>query len=116
MPHRSASVLFCCVFVAPPSAHCQEWTRFRGPNGSGVSPTSATWTEADRLWKVKLSGKGHASPVLWRDRLFITSGDAKTEQRSVHCLDAKDGRILWSREVAVAKHNQHPDNSFASGT
>lgn len=94
----------------------QDWTRFRGPNGAGVSPTSATWTDADRLWKVKLPGKGHASPVLWGDRLFITSGDAKAEQRVVHCLNSKNGRTLWSRHVPVAKHGQHPDNSFASGT
>ncbi|MCI0685587.1 MAG: PQQ-like beta-propeller repeat protein [Gemmataceae bacterium] len=111
---RSCAAFLIVAFPAHASA--QEWPRFRGPNGAGVSPSAAVWTEADRLWKVKLPGKGHASPVLWGDRLFITSGDPKTEQRAVYCLDAKDGSTLWSRHVPVAKHGQHPDNSFASGT
>ena len=111
---RIGIVFFLAVNSTPLRA--QEWPRFRGPNGAGVSDSTATWTEADRLWKVKLPGKGHASPVLWGDRLFITSGDAKTDQRLIFCLDAKDGRTLWSKSYPVAKHRQHEDNSWASGT
>lgn len=108
--------IVCCLAVNAPPLRAQEWSRFRGPNGSGVSPSAATWTEADRLWKVKLPGKGHASPVLWGQRLFITSGDAQTSQRLIYCLDATDGRTLWSKSYPVAKHRQHEDNSWASGT
>src|SRR5262245_21505892 len=89
----------------------QEWSRFRGPNGSGLAAAPGPWTEKDRLWKVKLPGKGHASPVLWGNRLFITSGDKQTGQRLLFCLDAADGRTLWSRGFPVATHSQHPDNS-----
>lgn len=118
MPVRSARVLFCaCLVTATPSvAPSQEWTRFRGPNGSGVSPTNVTWTDNDRLWKVKLPGKGHSSPVFWGNRLFITSGDNQTKQRLLYCLNAADGRTLWSRSYPVETHRQHEDNSWASGT
>ena len=54
----------------------QEWPRFRGPNGAGIShaktiPTKIT--DADIHWKVELPGTGHSSPVLWGDRIFLTS-------------------------------------------
>lgn len=98
------------------SAHAQDWPRFRGPNGTGVSPANVVWTESDRLWKTKLPGKGHSSPVLWGDRLFITSGDQQTGQRHLICLNAADGRTIWTRNYPVANHRQHEDNSWASGT
>ncbi len=56
----------------------QEWTRFRGPNGSGVSPATTVpivWTEADYNWKQPLPGLGNSSPVVWGEKLFLTSSD-----------------------------------------
>lgn len=96
----------------------QEWTRFRGPNGSGLSPAAlpVRWTERDYNWKVPLAGLGHSSPVLWRERIFLTSGDEETGKRLVFCLDAADGRQLWSRESAGVHHPKHQLNSFASAT
>ncbi len=109
-------VLGGCLLAFPATLHAQEWPRFRGPNGCGVSAATVAWTENDCVWKVKLPGKGHASPVLWGDRLFITSGDAQTGQRLVNCLARTDGRTLWTKAYPVAKHRQHEDNSWASGT
>jgi len=59
----------------------QEWTRFRGPNGQGISDARTIpvkWTEKDYNWKVNLPGGGHSSPVLWGEKLFVTSGDQQT--------------------------------------
>src|SRR5262245_25889000 len=101
----------------PTSFACaQDWPRFRGPNGSGVSQANVAWTKNDLLWKVKLPGKGHSSPILWGERLFVTSGDVHNGQRLILCLDRKDGRTLWSQSYAAVKHRQHEDNSWASGT
>src|SRR5262245_45460833 len=52
----------------------QEWPRFRGPNGSGVSlaknvPTA--WTAKDLRWKAALAGVGHSSPVIWGQKIFV---------------------------------------------
>jgi outer membrane protein assembly factor BamB len=104
----------CSLFAAECSA--QDWPRFRGPNGSGISAANVSWSQSDRLWKVKLPGKGHSSPVLWGERLFVTSGDVQSGQRLVICLDCKNGRTLWTQTYPVAKHRQHEDNSWASGT
>jgi outer membrane protein assembly factor BamB len=108
-----------CSFSAIAPASAQEWTRFRGPNGSGVSSATTIpvrWTEKEYNWKVKLPGVGHSSPVLWGERIFITSGDEQSGKRLVFCLRAKDGGQIWSREFPGERHGKHTDNSFASAT
>ncbi len=117
---RSLSHTTCClllvVLAAPTSG--QEWPRFRGPNGSGVSaaPAPTRWTERDFRWKVNLPGVGHSSPVLWGDRLFVTSGDEETGKRFLLCLRTEDGRQLWTRTFPGPRSAKHPDNSYASAT
>ncbi|HVW01004.1 MAG TPA: PQQ-binding-like beta-propeller repeat protein [Planctomycetaceae bacterium] len=101
------------------TAHAQEWTRFRGPNGTGISDARnipTTWTADDYNWKVELPAAGHSSPVLWADRIFLTGADDKTATRSVFCLRANDGKLLWSKEFKSQHHRRHQLNSFASAT
>ena len=81
-------VLLLCVVPV----RAQEWTRFRGPNGTGVSDAKsipATWTDADYRWKIKLPGKGHGSPVVWGDRLFLLSADPHNATRYVICVHTR---------------------------
>ena len=97
----------------------QEWTRFRGPNGSGVSDAKtipSTWTEKDFNWKVSLPGAGHSSPALWGDKIFVTSGDDQAGQIDVLCLSAADGRVLWMRSFPFATYPKHNYNSYASSS
>lgn len=97
----------------------QEWTRFRGPNGSGVGQAMTLpvrWTETEYAWKARLPGVGHSSPVLWDTRIFVTSADEKTGKRFLQCLHTADGRELWVREFGGEKAGKHADNSFASAT
>ncbi len=112
---------FClaAIFGATPHVMAQEWTRFRGPNGSGVSAATTIptrWTEKDYNWNVKLPGVGHSSPVVWGDRIFVTSADEENGKRIVICLKAADGSKLWQQEFAGERHGKHKDNSFASAT
>lgn len=100
-------------------APAQEWTRFRGPNGSGVGTARTIpihWTDKDYNWKVRLPGVGHSCPVLWGERLFLTSADEETGKRTLLCLDTGDGRRLWERQFAVTRYRKHRHNSFASST
>jgi len=97
----------------------QEWTRFRGPNGTGVSEATsvpAEWTDRDLNWKVTLPGIGHSSPVLWEDKIFLTSAFEDTATRLVLCLRADDGQIVWQRKYSSSLHTKHKFNSFASST
>jgi outer membrane protein assembly factor BamB len=99
-------------------AQAPGWTRFRGPNGAGVSEVRfpATWTDDDYVWKATLPGEGHSSPVAWDGRLFLVSGNEQDGTRYVVCLDAVTGRQLWVRQYASQPHRKHSLNSFASST
>jgi outer membrane protein assembly factor BamB len=95
------------------------WSRFRGPNGGGISEATTVpvqWTDKDYNWKVRLPGEGHSSPVVWENRIVLTCGDAKTARRSVLCLDTSDGRVLWRRDFDSKLHRKHNDNSYAAAT
>src|SRR5438105_4910788 len=97
----------------------QEWTRFRGPNGSGISYAKTIPTKissADINWKIELPGSGHSSPVLWGDRIFLTSTGDKSGGISALCLDANDGRLLWRKDFSLTPFARHQFNSFASST
>ncbi len=99
------------------TAAAQDWTRFRGPNGAGVSEATtipATWTEKDYNWRADLPGIGHSSPVLWGDRIFLTSAMEDSGERIAMCLSTADGRILWERRYKSAVHPKHLRNSFAT--
>jgi outer membrane protein assembly factor BamB len=86
------------------TAVAEEWTQFRGPNGTGVSPTTGIPQEfgpnKNVIWKTELP-PGHSSPVLTRDRIFITAHtkEKQTYKLLVICLDRATGKLLWQREV-----------------
>ena len=100
------------------TTNAQEWTRFRGPNGTGVSdaktiPTKITANDIN--WKIELPGIGHSSPVLWGDHIFLTTaGDAGGLK--VLCLAAADGKTLWQHDFPLTPFAKHKFNSFASAT
>jgi len=81
----------------------EEWSQFRGPNGTGVSATTGlpeTFGPAKNvLWKTALPA-GHSSPVLTNDRIFVTAHDSS--KLFVICLDRASGKILWQKEVPRA--------------
>ena len=107
------SLLLPTIFV-----NAQQWDRFRGPNGSGVSLESklpTEWQEEDYEWKVELAGAGSSSPVVWGDKLFILS---TTPEAAIHlqCLDLESGDENWKTVFNSAAYKIHAQNSFASST
>lgn len=121
MPRRIRSLAFSFVvgvsLLAPLAA--QEWTRFRGPNGSGVSDASSvptSWTEQDFNWNVVLPGPGNSQPVAWGERLFVFSAAVDGSERFLECRRAQDGSVEWTRKFPGASHSKHDRNTFASVT
>ncbi|MGD0897722.1 MAG: PQQ-binding-like beta-propeller repeat protein [Thermoguttaceae bacterium] len=101
------------------SALAQEWSRFRGPNGSGESEAAGiptTWADRDYLWRVKLAGQGHSSPVVWANRVYITAADAEDASQLVYCLDSASGTLVWRKQFPSKRRPKNPLNSFASST
>jgi len=88
-----------------------DWTQFRGPNGTGVSETTGLPTEfgpnKNVVWKTELPS-GHSSPVLTQDRIFVTahSNDKDKHKLFVICLDRQSGKILWQREVPRSREGR----------
>lgn len=100
------------------TAAAQEWTRFRGPNGAGQSEAEfpAQWTERDFVWKAALPGVGFSSPVLWGQKIFLTSAQVDKKQRSLLCLSAADGSLLWKKDFPFYTYPSHAQNGYASST
>lgn len=108
-----------CSSAAAPSG--DNWPGFRGPTGQGLSTDPAPpleWSpDSNVLWKTAIPGEGWSSPVLWGDRVFVTTTlDGGTRCR-VLALDRTSGRILWDTPVfeqaAVRKEGK---NSYATPT
>lgn len=83
----------------------EDWSQFRGPNGTGVSATTGLPTEfgpdKNVVWKTTLP-PGHSSPVLTRNRIFLTAHSSEKENHKlfVICLDRQSGKQMWQREVS----------------
>ncbi len=113
------TLCFIVLFVCLPKADAQEWTRFRGPNGTGISDAKTIptqWGESDFNWKTALPGVGHSSPVLWGERVFVTSADEKRMQFTVLCVNAANGKVIWQKEFPFTPHRKHANNAFATST
>ncbi len=118
---RCCLAAIVCVYLSTISTSVfgQEWTRFRGPNGSGVSEATTVpvkWSDADFNWKIELPGQGHSSPVIWGEKLFITSADAKKGQRYLLCYNKLDGSLNWQRDFEFSPYKKHSGNTFAANT
>ncbi len=117
----TALIVFTCT------ARAENWPEWRGPHGDGAydgKPLPLKWGPADNVaWKTPIPGKGHSSPVVWGDRVFLTTcleQEAKTTgkaPRLLLCFDRRDGAILWQKEVISAPPEKvHNLNSRASST
>ena len=98
-----------------------NWNQFRGPNGQGVVEADSIAVnfgpESNVLWKIA-SGSGHSSPVIFNDRIFLTTHDSADKKELITLgIDRENGKILW-RQIVQAETNirLHPLNNPASCT
>ena len=83
------------VFCFCSSSFGENWGRFRGPNGQGHSVEKnlpVSWSESEYLWVVKLAGKGFSSPVVWGDKVFITSASEDNSKGWLGAYDVATGK------------------------
>jgi outer membrane protein assembly factor BamB len=101
--------------------HAQNWPSWRGPNGDGTSVETklpVRWDSVKNVaWKTIVPGKGYSSPVIWKDKLFLTSALQETQEKILLCYDCKTGKLIWQKTVLKSPfEGKHDNNSFASGT
>ena len=104
-----------------PALRAENWPAWRGPRGDGTSiekNVPVKWSAAENVvWKVPLPGKGHASPIVWADRVFLATAIEDKEQRVLMALDRKTGKTLWQRTVLISPLEKiNKLNSHASST
>jgi outer membrane protein assembly factor BamB len=137
----SLSLCLCFVTVA----QAQNWSSFRGDNASGIADGQSPPTNWDAeksinvLWKTPIPGLGHSSPVVWGDKVFVTTAissntnvdfqhglietgesarDTSRHSWHVYCLDKKSGRIIWDKAIyeGTPKVKRHVKSSYANST
>ena len=116
--HLLVSTVWLLLLCAQTSAQ-ENWSRFHGPNGTGVAIDAdipSQISEADFLWTVDLAGTGVSSPVVWGERLFVSSTDSKTGDLTIECFNSKTGQKNWAQSFESESYKIHSRNSFASST
>jgi outer membrane protein assembly factor BamB len=144
---RLSTSLAATLLAATTTVSAQNWPSFRGPDGSGVAPAGKpplTWdvgSSRNVAWKAALPGLAHSSPIVWGDRIYVTTAVASSGSTTIRtgdsskagidsatdmishtwrllALDSASGKILWDRAVhqGVPRLKRHVKASHASAT
>jgi outer membrane protein assembly factor BamB len=142
---RCSQALAILVFLATSPASAEtNWPQFRGPGSKGVAAGDTLpdrWSATENVaWKTNLPGRGWSSPIVWGNRILLTTvvnsgmseepkkglyfgGNRPTPPDSVHqwkvlCLNLETGHVIWERQVHEGRPQSaiHLKNSFASET
>lgn len=144
MPRKICLFLLLALVVPVAVIANEHWPQFRGPGSTGVVEDPSLpekWSATENVvWKTPIPGMGWSSPIVWGDRVFlttvVTAGDVEPPKKGlyfggerlglsqdehrwvVYCLDVKTGKILWEREAykGLVKTSRHLKNSYASET
>jgi outer membrane protein assembly factor BamB len=94
------------AFAANPEQYERNWPQWRGPAANGLvlhGNPPLSWAEDRNIkWKVAIPGLGHASPVIWDDKIFILAAvpspdGSKQLSFTTFCLDRATGQTIWKR-------------------
>jgi outer membrane protein assembly factor BamB len=121
-------LLIIAAMLVGAGARAENWPGFRGPTGLGYSTENGLplkWGGKDRqnvLWSAELNGEGHASPIVWGDRVFTCTvkwpgeRDAKVmPAHHVTCYRATDGHVLWDIPIEPGPWLRNDFRSGAGG-
>ena len=97
------------------------WTRWRGPSGQGLATGTGypdTWSATQNvIWKIRVPGNGNSSPIVWGDRLFLTTAQQGGSRLSLLAYRRADGTQLWEANAPSGRTDSpHFKNGYASAT
>ncbi|NOX55530.1 MAG: PQQ-binding-like beta-propeller repeat protein [Planctomycetes bacterium] len=120
---RLLAIFFVSLVLATvsPSVRAENWPCWRGPRGDGTSLETdlpVRWSATENIaWKRPIPYRGHASPIVWEDFVFLVGADEPRENRMLMALDRQTGETLWERVVLHAPlETINRLNSYASST
>lgn len=122
----NASALVLCSFSFADLGSDGNWLSWRGPGGDGVAamgqniPTK--WSETQHLkWKAPVPGRGHSTPIVVGDRIFLTTAREEEGSQSVLCFSFSTGDLIWEKVLLegllpekIHRKNTHASPSVAS--
>jgi hypothetical protein len=113
--------LICLLPLAASLACAENWPCWRGPRNDGTSleqNVPIQWSATNNIvWKKAVPGEGHSSPIIWGDRLFLTTAVKETQERLLLSFDRRTGDLLWQQAVLKAPlEAKNNENSYASAT
>ena len=94
-----------------------DWAFWRGAESDGMARGDAQlhWSDSENIaWKATVPGRGHSSPVVWGDRIFVTtavptgSGALPEHKFVVLCFDRNTGKLLWEKVARTAAPHEGP--------
>jgi outer membrane protein assembly factor BamB len=99
----------------------ENWPQFRGPTGQGISSETGvplSWSAVEGVvWKTSIPGESWSSPVVWDDRVFLTTATEGGESCRILGIDQKSGAILWNREgLRQSLRRKEGRNTYATPT
>ena len=116
---RPFLVVVAVSMLSASIALAEQWSRFRGPNGQGISDAKTIpikWSQNDFSWRIQLPGSSPSSPVVWNDKVFTTCADTSEPKGLLVAVDADTGKTLWSKEYPLTRSRMNKLNSYATGT
>jgi outer membrane protein assembly factor BamB len=109
-------VLVCGVAATVEDAG--NWPNWRGPGLDGSSPATglpAKWSRTEGiLWRTQMPGPGNSTPVLWGDRMFLTSVDSESGTVLAMCVEAGSGDVLWKHRHGKIRRRGRNDSTSPS--
>ena len=107
--------------AGPIEVAAEDWPWWRGTNRNGVAAEQSvpvTWSARENIvWSAPVPGRGHSSPIVWQDRVFISSADEDAKTQLVLCYDRARGKQLWETICfSGGLPKMHRKNSHASAT
>jgi hypothetical protein len=115
---------FVASLILSGFASAGNWPGWRGPSGDGVTSEMdlpLKWSATENVtWKIPLPGPGNSTPVVWGERIFLTQATEGGKNRSLLCLNRKDGSELWKYSITWKKdeltHETNPQCSSSPAT
>ena len=114
--------LFAVVMLLASVTYAENWPQWRGPSLNGVSGEKnlpSRWTaEENIIWKLGLPGSSGATPIIWKDRIFLNVADGG--DLYLWCVDRTKGDVVWkqllgSGNVKMRKHNMSSPSPVTDG-
>ncbi len=107
--------------LVDPQPGPEDWPCWRGADGTNTAPDSSPplrWSVSENIaWQVPIPGRGHASPCVWGERIFVATADDARQTISLLCIDRDTGRTHWQSELhRGGLRDRHAKNSHASAT